>query len=270
MKYAIALKQELIKLAENYGEKYIGSKYANPNEFKNSSLIFNCLSYSFQKDSWNAISKNNDYNARTKKKHARAQTKDVLEMQSSNSSDVLAMNIFCHPDFTKWDGVKKLFQVKDVTSINFGYKAKVDKIINNKNRKDNTEIDIYLNENIFIECKLTEKDFTSKNKDTVEQYSEFYNVFHVDQLIKTETHYKNYQLIRNILAANQNNAQFILICDMRRPDLVNSFNQTVNCIKEEYFELRNNCKIIYWQNIFDVVGSELKMFLKDKYALNSY
>lgn len=270
MKYDVELKQKLINLGENYGQINFGTNYAHPNEFKNSSVIFNDISYSFQKDSFSNIKSNKNYNDRTQKKHSKVQTKNagILEMQSSNSSDALAMNIFCHPNFSKWEKMKKLFQVNEFTSIDFGHKAKVDKTINNIKKKDNTEIDVFINGNIFIECKLTEKDFSSKKMDIVEHYSEFRNVFHKEKLLQTKTYYENYQLIRNILAANQHNAQFILICDMRRPDLVESYHQTLTCIKDEYLELKNNCKIIYWQDLAQVVGDELKVFLNEKYGIN--
>lgn len=270
MRYNELLKQELKLLAKEYGQSICKDNYAHPTEPVNSSLIFKDIELCFQKDSWQTIITKEDLKRRIQKKHTRVQTKNagILEMQSSNSSDALAMNIFCHTDVKKSKGVKNLFQVEEITSIDFGYKAKVDKIIDKIKKKDSTEIDVLINCNIFIECKLTEKDFTSNKKDIVEHYSEFKNVFQIDQLSKTETHYDNYQLIRNILAANQHNAQFLLICDMRRPDLVESFNQTVNCIKDEYFELRNKCKILYWQDLAKVVGDELKSFLKEKYGIN--
>lgn len=267
MKHDVALKQELIRFAAEYGKKTFGNNYAHPNELKNSSLIFNDLEFSFQKDSWNAICQNTDFEKRTQKKHTKVQTKNagILEMQSSNSSDALAMNIFCHPDFKRAKGIMNLFQVKEITTVVFGHKAKVDKTINGAPKKDNTEIDVFLNDNILIECKLTEKDFSSKDKYIVEHYSDFRKVFDSNKLLQTPTQYKNYQLIRNILAANQYKFQFILICDKRRPDLVESFNQTVNCIKD--YQLKSRCKIIYWQDLTKVVGDELKSFLKEKYGI---
>ncbi len=269
MKYDIELKQELINLGENYGQINFGDNYAHPDEFKNSSVIFNDVSYSFQKESWITISNNNDYSTRTKKIHPNTQTKEpvVLEMQSSNSSDALAMNIFCHPGFRKWKGVTNLFEVDKISSVEFGFKAKVQKTNNNKIEEDMTEVDVLINKNIIAECKLTEENFCNQVKGIVEQYADFKNVFHTNKLLQTETHYQNYQLIRNILAANQYNAQFILICDMRRPDLVKSFCQTVMCVKDEYLDLRTNCKIIYWQDIAKVVGKELRVFLNKKYGI---
>jgi hypothetical protein len=270
MNYVIKLKKELIALAEDYGKKTFGNNYANPTELKNSSVIFNDISYSFQTESWDAISKDKDYSTRAEKIHPNTQTKEpaIFEMQSSNSSDALAMNIFCHPGFKKWKGVTDLFELEKISSLVFGFKAKVIKNNSKSIEEDKTEVDVFINNSIIVECKLTEEDFCSKEKDIVEQYSEFENVFYTNKLLQSETHYKNYQLIRNILAANQNNAQFMLICDMRRPDLVKSFQQTVTCIKDQYLDLRTNCKIVYWQDIAKVVGVDLKNFLNEKYGIN--
>lgn len=270
MKYDVKLKQELITLAESYGTKNFGTMYAHPAELKNSSVIFNDISYSFQKDSWGVISGNFDYSARIAKTHPNTQTKvpALFEMQSSNSSDALAMNIFCNPGIKNWKGVTNLFDVDKISTVEFGFQAKVLKTYNHKIEEDKTEVDILINKNIIVECKLTEEDFCTQLKSIVEQYSEFKNVFHTNKLLQDHTHYKNYQLIRNIIAAKQHNAQFVLICDMRRPDLAQSFCQTIACLKDDYLELRTNCKIIYWQDIAKVVGADLKTFLNEKYGIN--
>ena len=270
MNYDEQLKQELIRLADVYGTKNYGNAYAHPNELKNSSVIFNDISYSFQKDSWNAISGNSSYSTRTNKIHPNTQTKvpALFEMQSSNSSDALAMNIFCHPSFKNWKGITNLFQVGNITSIEFGFQAKVLKTNQDQVTEDNTEVDVLINKNIIAECKLAEADFCVKDKHVVEQYSEFKNVFHTNLLKQSPTHYDNYQLIRNILAANQHNAQFVLICDMRRPDLAQRFLRTVTCIKDDYLNLRTNCRIIYWQDLAKVVGEDLRKFLDEKYGIS--
>lgn len=147
----------------------------------------------------------------------------------------------------------------------------VKKIKNGVIISDTTEIDIRINNSIICECKLTEKDFTSHNKTDVERYLSFEQVFHKDKLLQTQTEYKNYQLIRNILAARQiEGGRFILFCDMRRPDLAQSFFHTVNCIQDRYIDLRTNCEIIYWQDVAHVVGKDLKDFLEEKYGISSY
>jgi hypothetical protein len=89
----------------------------------------------------------------------------------------------------------------------------------------------------------------------------------MDMLIQNETSYLNYQLIRNILAAYQHKSRFILLSDMRRPDLAKSFYQTVRCIQDRYLDLRTNCEIVYWQDIAQVVPKDLKHFLKEKYGI---
>tara|TARA_R110000868_G_scaffold131418_2_gene341471 strand:- start:24400 stop:25203 length:804 start_codon:yes stop_codon:yes gene_type:complete len=267
MKYEDQLKQVLIRLGDDYGNSNFGVSYAHPAELKNSSLIFIDVVYSFQKQSWDVISKNNKYLLRTKKAHPNAQTIDstVSEMQSTNSSDALAMNIFCYPEFTKWKGTKKLFRVDEFSDIEFGFLAKVQKTANGILYDDATEVDVFFNKCI-VECKLTESDFTSKNKEIVNQYSDFEKTFHTDKLVQSDTKFFNYQLIRNILAAKQYDGRFILICDMRRPDLAKSFLQTISCIKD--IDLRTKCEIIYWQDIAKVVGRELQSFLDKKYGIN--
>ncbi len=119
----------------------------------------------------------------------------------------------------------------------------------------------------MCECKLTEEGFTEKVKSEVHKYLKFEDVFHVNKLIQNDNNYCNYQLIRNILAAEQHNCRFILICDMRRPDLAKSFDETISCIKDEYLALRSNCEIIYWQDFAQVVDDELKVFLEEKYGI---
>ncbi len=269
MKYNELLKKELIYLGEVYGKNNFGNAYAQPNEPRNSSLIFGKVNYSFQRDSWSVIEKDDKYSERIRKIHPNVQTKDasILEMQSSNSSDALAMNIFCHPKIKKWKGISNLFEVENISTIEFGFEAKVLKKNQKQVTEDKTEVDVLLNNSIIIECKLTENDFVLREKFIVESYNDFKNIFHKDKLPQTETHYDNYQLIRNILAANQYNARFILICDMRRPDLARHFYQTIRCIKDEYLELRTNCEIIYWQDVAQVVGLDLQIFLKDKYGI---
>jgi len=73
-------------------------------------------------------------------------------------------------------------------------------------------------------------------------------------------------LIRNILATYENeNHKFMMICDMRRPDLIRSFYKTVSCIKN--VELRQRCDFITWQEISNACDKELKAFLQLKYGL---
>ncbi|MBW8333164.1 MAG: hypothetical protein K0M40_14155 [Prolixibacteraceae bacterium] len=261
--YKDDLVHELIRSAKSYGLANFGVSYIHPLENTNSSIIFNELEYSFQPKSWQATQANPVYSLRTKKIHSNTVTSGIYEMQSSNSSDALAMNIFCFPDFAKWNGVKNLFGVDTFSSIQFGFNPQVAK----NGSSDSTEVDVFINKSIICECKLTEEGFTQKEKQNVEQYDNFKKVFHADKLIQNGNTYLNYQLIRNILAAYQHKCHFVLICDMRRPDLVKSFYQTIRCIKDDFIDLRTNCEIIYWQDIAKACGAELQQFLKEKYGI---
>jgi hypothetical protein len=131
-------------------------------------------------------------------------------------------------------------------------------------KPDDTEIDMKL-DNIYIEAKLTESDFTKKEKSIVESYDNFGEVFERDYLEHYSNKYLNYQLIRNILAAYQDKYNFILLCDARRPDLIREFYLTVRCIKD--VSLRSRCNIVLWQEVCKCVGGDLKPFLIEKYGL---
>jgi hypothetical protein len=267
--YNTTLRNELTPLADEYAKKKYGKTYLNLSPSSKDAIIFNNLAFNFHPSSWNVIDKDTFYKNRTIKIHSHFKSSKpaVYEMQSSNSSDALAMNIFCYPNIQNCLGLKKLFEVDEITKIDFGFKAKVLKLKVGKVYSDKTEVDLLLNDNIICECKLTEEGFTTKNKAEVESYKNFSAVFHMDKLIQNETSYLNYQLIRNILAAYQHKSRFILLSDMRRPDLAKSFYQTVRCIQDKYLDLRTNCEIVYWQDIAQVVPKDLKHFLKEKYGI---
>jgi hypothetical protein len=267
--YDSQLKSELTDFAHKYGKKNFRENYTHPEVKSKSALIFKEIHQNFHQKSWKTIQNNPDFLHRTKKVHSHFKdvTPVIYEMQSSNSSDALAMNIFCFPRFGSWNGVKSLLKLDVINRITFGFAARVFKYPDDYPEQDFTEIDVKFNDEILCECKLTEKDFTSKRKIEVEIYANFREIFHKHKLPQNDKEYLNYQLIRNILAANQHNCRFVLFCDMRRPDLAKSFFQTVSCIKDEFLELRTRCEIIYWQDISKTFGKELQLFLKEKYDI---
>ncbi len=119
--------------------------------------------------------------------------------------------------------------------------------------------------NVLFESKLTENSFTQKRKDVVESYDWFDIVFNRRYLHQDQTHYENYQLIRNILAAYEHNCSFCLLCDARRPDLIREFHLTVRCIKD--IDVRSKCNVVFWQEIVERVEPALRAFLCKKYGL---
>ena len=243
----------------------LGKKYAGKNDLKyvlrESALIFN--NGNLLKTSYDSIMNKTNWKKRLEKSHSHFPNSDVKELDSSNSSDALLMNIFCHPELNKWKSIKKLFNFEDTIEIipDFGYKPGVKK---DGGKPDNTEIDMKL-DSIYIESKLTESDFTKKEKIIVESYDNFEEVFEKNCLEQDSNKYFNYQLIRNILAAYQDKYNFILLCDARRPDLVRDFYLTVRCVKD--VSLRSKCNIIFWQEVCKCVGGNLKPFLIKKYGL---
>ena len=77
--------------------------------------------------------------------------------------------------------------------------------------------------------------------------------------------YKNYQIIRNLLASIQHGRKHILICDERRPDLVRRYMQTAMCLKD--VRHRKNCRVIFWQELIGACGASLRNWLEEKYAM---
>ncbi len=251
-------------------------KYADNNNFKyniglakkpESALIFNQTELNFNKDSWSVIWNNTDYHYRTKKAHSSFdKTNPVYEMQSSNSSDALLMNIFCYPKINEWKGVKQLLKVNDLSQMKFGYEPGI--ALKDSN-VDRTEVDLFIQDEetkIFCESKLTETDFVFEPLPKFERYTYFDTIFESKYLPVFNGETGNYQLVRNILAAYEFNAKFYLFIDARRPDLAKSFYQTIRCIKD--IHLRQRCEIYYWQDIAAFCGIELQEFLKCKYGIN--
>ena len=66
-------------------------------------------------------------------------------------------------------------------------------------------------------------------------------------LPKTKDCYPSYQLIRNVLAAQANDCAFCVLCDARRPDLLQAWYEIMRCVLA--VELRLRCKVLTWQEL---------------------
>ncbi len=195
---------------------------------KKTAIIFRFLSDNFLNTTYENICKNPDWQKRTQKKH----TQDTLEMQSSNSSDAILMNIFCYPQFTNWIGPHKLLGIDKDEEIIFGWKPSFE----NEKKANSTEIDMKIGNRIF-ESKLTESSFTEKNLSVVEKYSDFYDVFDHQYLIKESKKgnkiVKNYQLVRNILTAYKYDLHFSVLLDSSRIDLIKEIMTIIKSLKKK-------------------------------------
>ena len=129
----------------------IAKKYASTHKYKfntglkktpESALIFDQTEFNFNKDSWSVIWNNTAYRSRTQKAHSSFDsTNPKDEMQSSNSSDALLMNIFCYPKINEWKGVKQLLQVNDLSQLKFGHEPGISL---NDGTVDRTEVDLFI------------------------------------------------------------------------------------------------------------------------------
>jgi len=224
-----------------------------------SAAIFQRLEDAFCADSFSAITRNPEWFNRTQKAHSNVP--GAFEMQSSNSSDALLMNIFCHPALTSWEGVRELLGFVPIEPL-FGIPASVEK---RGTTGDRTEIDMAIGD-VFVEAKLTEADFTEKPRAEVERYTQFPEVFDPALLEMRDGRYCNYQIIRNILAAAQHGKRHVLLCDARRSDLVRAYYQTLCCVRSE--AIRATCRVVFWQELKRVVGANLADFLERRYAIS--
>ena len=249
------LKQEIRKAAFTYAKRCnlpIDESYK-------SAVIFQNLADNFHPVSFANIVSHAEWYCRTSKAHQNVT--GALEMQSSNSSDALLMNIFCHPSIQSWAGVKKVLG-NDIDSIAFGFPGEVQI---NKGQQDSTEIDMAL-PGLFCEAKLTEYDFTQKRPAVVENYDSLRAAFHVEVLPRVGDEYDNYQIIRNLLAAIEHDRGHILLCDERRTDLIRRYLETVSCLRD--VTIRKKCRVIFWQEVIAACNKSLREWIKEKYGIN--
>ena len=250
----IELRTELKRLAEAYSSE----KNLPIDPSYKSAAIFTEIGDNFFPASFKAIQANATWASRLEKQHQKV--KWAKEMQSSNSSDALLMNIFCHPKIGSWKGVSDLLGATSVQPV-FGEKPLVKKQGTNG---DATEIDLAL-DGVFVEAKLTESDFTEKQVAAVEAYTDLEKHFCTDLLRRKGDSFENYQVIRNLLAAFQQGKRHLLLCDERRPDLVRSYFETVTCLRDA--KKRNRCGVVFWQEIARVCGKDLGGYLAERYGI---
>jgi Restriction Endonuclease associating with ARP len=126
-----------------------------------------------------AIAASLDWMRRFNKVHAQAARslpkaeRRWRELDSSNSSDALLMNVFCTPGVLSSSLLRNALGLGEDTVPVFGWKARVPLI---NGRFDRTEVDLRLG-SLLIEAKLTEGDFQSCNAGAVEQYRDLDVVF---------------------------------------------------------------------------------------------
>lgn len=270
MNWSSSLRREIGYWARQYAERHDIPHYFSLGQ--SPTVMFepyndNTLHGNFLVPSYKAILDHQRWRSRLKKSHQRSKAlplekrSQAKELDSSNSSDALLMNVFCYPKIEKCRALARLFGQSVLPLPGFGVPAHVPLV---SGKTDTTEIDMRLGQ-ILIEAKLAEPDFTKKSKAHVETYRDFREVFEASALPQSDDEYFNYQLIRYVLAAFAHDAAFFLICDARRPDLLRSWWDVMRSIKP--LALRSRCHFVLWQEIAAVAPDKIRGFLREKYGI---
>jgi len=76
---------------------------------------------------------------------------------------------------------------------------------------------------------------------------------------------QGYQLIRNVLAAYASDAGFCVLCDARRPDLIEIWYSVLAAVHSHTFATR--LKLLTWQELSTALPKDLQQFLEAKYGI---
>ncbi len=183
------------------------------------------------------------------------------ELDCSNSSDALLMNIFCYPQMTALPAVRALLGNESLDLPVFGFKPHSPLLAG---RSDNTEIDMKLGR-LLVEAKLTESDYQVADPRLVHRYPDFEAIFDSSELPMLNGRYLGYQLIRGVLAASVSQCCFCVFCDARRPDLIELWYRVMRAVRP--VDLRCQLKILTWQELARALPSDLQHFLATKYGI---
>jgi hypothetical protein len=221
----------------------------------------------FHLHSYRAIRNHVDWTKRLEKVHtaykrSRARADWAWkELDCAHSSDALLMNIFCYPEIMTVPGVRSLIGTAIDADPEFGFKPRTPLL---NGRFDNSEIDMRLG-SVLFEAKLTESNFQTARFDLVERYRDFEEVFEREELPVREDKFFSYQLIRGVLAAHALNASFCVLCDARRPDLIEAWYRIMRAVR--LFDLRCRLQLLTWQELASHVPEDLQEFLAEKYGI---
>lgn len=183
------------------------------------------------------------------------------ELDCSNSSDALLMNVFCYPGLTDVPRVRALLGNDPSASPEFGYKPRTPL---SNGRRDNTEIDMRLG-GLLLEAKLTACDFQVGDRRLVERYCNFDIIFDITQLPFRNGKHLGYQLIRGALAAYASGGNFCVLCDACRVDLQERWYSILRAVRLS--DLRCRLKLLTWQELATAVPFDLQEFLETKYGI---
>jgi hypothetical protein len=184
-----------------------------------------------------------------------------MELDCANSSDALLMNIFCYTRTLTNRALAGMLGISALLAPEFGFKPRIP-LRNGKT--DQTEIDMKVGE-LLVEAKLTETDFQTAPLMMIDRYRDLEEVFDYEELRQGRDVIPNYQLIRGTLAAFATGASFRLLCDARRPQLIENWYSVMRAVKT--CELRCRLQLLTWQELASVLPRPLQKFLAMKYGI---
>jgi hypothetical protein len=183
------------------------------------------------------------------------------ELDCANSSDALLMNIFCHARSVRSPAICGMLGTSAGLVPEFGFKPRIPFV---DGKTDRTEMDMKLGD-LLVEAKLTESDFQTAPARLIKRYRDIDEVFDVERLPSSDGVVCNYQLIRGALAAHFTGGSFCVLCDARRPDLIEKWYLVMRAVRG--CDLRCRLQLLTWQELSAALPKNLRQFLAGKYGI---
>lgn len=186
---------------------------------------------------------------------------EYCELDCSNSSDALLMNIFCYPGVLRRRAVCLVLGVEPGLSPEYGFHPELPVL---ETLPDRTELDMRLG-GLFVEAKLTESGSLSAPMRLLRRYRDFEDVFDTGLLATQAGRCRDYQFIRGVLAAHMHDVSYLLLCDDRGTDWRGRWFQVMNAVRSA--SLRTRLKLLTWQELGAALPPALQRFLENKYGI---
>jgi len=191
----------------------------------------------------------------------RAGDRRRFELDCANSSDALLMNIFCYPRVLSRAPLCALLGIEPGQEPEFGFRPAIPRV---NGHVDRTEIDLRVG-SLLVEAKLTESDFQRAPLRLLARYRDLNEVFDAEQLPVINGVVHSWQLVRGVLAAHACSGSFLVICDRRRPDLIDRWFEVLRAVSSS--SLRTRLGILTWQEISAALPRQVRHFLGEKYGI---
>ena len=266
MASAITLRRELSARAQQIAVKAPATHHVTLSSVP--SVIFGITADrqhgNFHPTSYRNIQANPAWRRRLAKVHtsgSKSADRRWKELDTATSSDALLMNIFCYRRVVKNAALCALLGIPPGQAPQFGFKPRIPL---RDGKLDSTEIDMKLGD-LLVEAKLTEGDFQSAPFRLLERYRDLHEVFGCRWRARDDR-IPGYQLIRGILAAHATGGSFCVLCDARRPDLIENWYAVMSTVSS--CTLRCRLQLLTWQELAPLLPQTLQRFLAMKYGIN--